>query len=1129
MELAEFDFEVRYRPGTSNEAADFLSRLSEPKKEEIEGIDAKFLPKELKMICEVSGGGDSMMESLLIAMKEAVDNEEINIELPKKHIDLRQTLVEEVSKNIKQYGLPNGKEMRQKLKIMKMPGQQPLPELLLAASKLFNIRVLVYHGMRDPIVFTHGEPEGTIRLQCVSMIHYNPLYLRREFKEEIKPKLVNCLQPMADVECVVHDLEELPYPNQIESNDLECHHWNHHIEVQVSQSNTSYCALFDTGAQVSLVSRDLVNSLNKRGENIVIKKVNSNLVGLGEAKEAVEEVVELQIVIRGQMMCSLPFAVVPGESIPSCLLLGANFISKNQIEIDFKCSKIGVKHVSGYETFMINSIDNDDLTNDVYFGVISSKEESSDNQCELRESKVSEIGTRAKYLISDSELVLMQKRNHVLKELFSKIKKGIPNSQWKSKSLKPFKRSEKFLKINNGLLVHEVDGVVSVVVSFSFMVDIITKTHEKMNHLGRHKLFHVVKAHFWYPGLDKICLDLCRSCNHCQFFKTHNLSKTPPIVKISSNYPFELLCVDLLQLPRTNRGNVALLVCVDHYSKWLCVVPIKNKKSVTVAEALRDRVLSSLPSIPLRLLSDNGPEFLGHSFKKVLDHHNIVHCHSSPYHPSGNGASERANRTIIQLLIDGEDIDWDLKISKIIINYNNTFHSETKTSPSQMILTKSYPIKPRLGLEAQEIQKWKEGHPSFCPYKLNQRVLKKIMVKGRELKNKLQKKFDGPYTITKVFSNGVSYNIQKEGSNIDIKVNHRQLRPFHEVPKYISRYVRESTAESADSSDEKTSPKFRRYVADSSSNTDSTDDEGICVAEATKSKASDCTISKMNTVVDCGFGSGTPNGTISDTSETAVAMPKCYNVSNDNSSVVIDARGRETQVGGPSGGPTQYNSERVVQKLQQRLSACNELISEAIVSASHLGDALFYLNDGFFMSSVSGPEDFSFEDVIHSTPINPLLRNVRSVGESSLSKNNSGLKLLESSEGKSFSGFSGNDVHLKSNNVLSIDKNRSEIQPNRDYARELLNESSASRSFHGFPHHDRPKLGDPMESIKKLFGLLDNAQKLINGKCSSGQGEHPLIDEVADTVGEIPVLNARTLDLRSRKVIYGDRPKRGRR
>ena len=63
MELAEFDFEVRYRPGTSNEAADFLSRLSEPKKEEIEGIDAKFLPKELKMICEVSGGGDSTMEA----------------------------------------------------------------------------------------------------------------------------------------------------------------------------------------------------------------------------------------------------------------------------------------------------------------------------------------------------------------------------------------------------------------------------------------------------------------------------------------------------------------------------------------------------------------------------------------------------------------------------------------------------------------------------------------------------------------------------------------------------------------------------------------------------------------------------------------------------------------------------------------------------------------------------------------------------------------------------------------------------------------------------------------------------------------------------------------------------------
>ena len=39
-----------------------------------EVIDSKYLPKELKKICEVSGGGDSLFESIYNAMKEGQEN-----------------------------------------------------------------------------------------------------------------------------------------------------------------------------------------------------------------------------------------------------------------------------------------------------------------------------------------------------------------------------------------------------------------------------------------------------------------------------------------------------------------------------------------------------------------------------------------------------------------------------------------------------------------------------------------------------------------------------------------------------------------------------------------------------------------------------------------------------------------------------------------------------------------------------------------------------------------------------------------------------------------------------------------------------------------------------------------------
>ena len=62
--------EIQYRPGKDNEAADFLSRSSELHRVDYEGVeDCRYLPPGLKVSCEVAGGGDSMFESILIAMQ----------------------------------------------------------------------------------------------------------------------------------------------------------------------------------------------------------------------------------------------------------------------------------------------------------------------------------------------------------------------------------------------------------------------------------------------------------------------------------------------------------------------------------------------------------------------------------------------------------------------------------------------------------------------------------------------------------------------------------------------------------------------------------------------------------------------------------------------------------------------------------------------------------------------------------------------------------------------------------------------------------------------------------------------------------------------------------------------------
>ena len=80
-ELSEYDFEIKYRPGPENQAADFLSRMHVASDEiSEENNNYKDIPSGYKLISKVDGGGDSLFESLLIAIKYELDDErEMNL------------------------------------------------------------------------------------------------------------------------------------------------------------------------------------------------------------------------------------------------------------------------------------------------------------------------------------------------------------------------------------------------------------------------------------------------------------------------------------------------------------------------------------------------------------------------------------------------------------------------------------------------------------------------------------------------------------------------------------------------------------------------------------------------------------------------------------------------------------------------------------------------------------------------------------------------------------------------------------------------------------------------------------------------------------------------------------------
>ena len=201
--------------------------------------------------------------------------------------------------------------------------------------------------------------------------------------------------------------------------------------------------------------------------------------------------------------------------------------------------------------------------------------------------------------------------------------------------------------IKNNLLYKNEAVVIS---SYPFLVEIVHQVHNRLLHVRRHKLIHLVANHFWHPALDAVAREICACCTYGQLFKASNQIRIPPTIKIKSHQPIELVAIDVLQFCKSRKGNIALVVVINHFLKCLAVALIRNKKAESVANVLKHRILPALPVIPSKLLSDNGCEFKGKEFEEVLNEFKIDHLYSTPYMPTSNGCVESVNRTVIELL-----------------------------------------------------------------------------------------------------------------------------------------------------------------------------------------------------------------------------------------------------------------------------------------------------------------------------------------------------------------------------------------------------------------------------------------------------------------------------------------------
>ncbi len=205
-------------------------------------------------------------------------------------------------------------------------------------------------------------------------------------------------------------------------------------------------------------------------------------------------------------------------------------------------------------------------------------------------------------------------------------------------------------------------------------------------HPGRDRTLATARSKYYWRTMR---IDVEKHISHClSCAQTKGTTCTASILEYPlSAGPFDVVGIDLLQLPRSTRGSVYILVCVDHFSRFVVVAPLRNKSAVTVDHAIVFHLICPYTT-PRVLLSDNGTELKNQILADICSQYNIKQTFITAHHPASNGLVERTNRKVLEILrhLAGHFHEtWEDWLSQVASSINGSVNSSTGKTPHYII------------------------------------------------------------------------------------------------------------------------------------------------------------------------------------------------------------------------------------------------------------------------------------------------------------------------------------------------------------------------------------------------------------------------------------------------------------
>jgi hypothetical protein len=252
-------------------------------------------------------------------------------------------------------------------------------------------------------------------------------------------------------------------------------------------------------------------------------------------------------------------------------------------------------------------------------------------------------------------------------------------------------------RLVNGLAEwEEVDGLVYhkgrlyVPDDIDLRRDVVRQCHDNptAGHPGNHATLELLERHFWWPTMRAFVKKYVEGCDQCARRKhaQHPRSHTQPMD--IPHGPWEAVGVDLIMQLLSASSFDAIIVFTDFFTKQIHALPCTSNISTEGVADIYFREIFRLHGLPLRFVSDRGPQFASRVMRTLLRQLGIESNLTTAYHPQANGQTERANQEVekyLRLYVSRRQDDWNthLPLAEFVINSRS--HSAHNRSPFEVL------------------------------------------------------------------------------------------------------------------------------------------------------------------------------------------------------------------------------------------------------------------------------------------------------------------------------------------------------------------------------------------------------------------------------------------------------------